>query len=383
MNNVAGYLQWVEIDSNALSHNVRIFRKLAGPKRKLLAVVKANAYGHGLLEVARLIRKNGIDWFGVNTLEEGISLRQAAITEPIIVLGYVPLNCLEEAVSGDLRLTVFNYETVEVLNRIAAKLKKKVYIHIKVETGTNRLGVLVSDLVPFARSLKKNTCFVIEGLSSHFANIEDTTSHDYPRRQLELYRAAMKKLDRLGINVKFRHMSCTASCLLFREPELNLARVGIGLYGLWPSKETLVSWLITRKKPVSLRPVLTWKARVAQVKRIPSGSYVGYGCTYQTTRPTTLAVVPVGYFDGYDRGLSNVAHVLIRGKRAPVRGRVAMNFIMVDVTDISGVTVEDEVILIGSSGHEKISADDLAALAGTINYEIVSRIGCHVPRVVI
>jgi alanine racemase len=178
-------------------------------------------------------------------------------------------------------------------------------------------------------------------------------------------------------------MSCTASTILFPEPDFNLARVGIGLYGLWPSKETYLSCLLEKKKPLSLKPVLAWKARIAQVKKVPAGAYVGYGCTFRTTRPTVLAVVPVGYFDGYDRGLSNAAHVLVKGRRAPVRGRVAMDFFMADVSDIPGVKLEDEVTLLGADGRERISAEDLAALAGTISYEILSRINPLVPRVIV
>jgi alanine racemase len=178
-------------------------------------------------------------------------------------------------------------------------------------------------------------------------------------------------------------MSCTASTILFPEPGFNLARVGIGLYGLWPSKETYLSCLLDRRDPLALKPILAWKARVAQVKKVPSGADIGYGRTYRTTRPTALAVIPVGYYDGYDRGLSNTAHVLIKGRRAPVRGRVAMDFFMADVTDIPGVRLEDEVTLIGADGRERVSAEDLATLAGTISYEILARINPSVPRVVV
>jgi alanine racemase len=178
-------------------------------------------------------------------------------------------------------------------------------------------------------------------------------------------------------------MSCTASTILFPEPGFNLARVGIGLYGLWPSKETYLSCLLDRKEPLSLEPVLSWKAGIAQIKKVPAGADIGYGCTYRTTRPTRLAVVPVGYYDGYDRGLSNAAHVLVRGRRAPVRGRVAMDFFMADVTDVPGAGLEDQVTLLGADGRERITAEDLAALAGTISYEILARINPLVPRIVV
>lgn len=373
----------VEIKRAALVHNIREFRRLVGRKRKFLAVVKANAYGHGLLEVAEVALRHGVDWLGVNSIEEGTALRKAGVVAPILVLGYAPFHGLEEAVARDLRLTVYNRETVRRLAVLAARSGKTVPLHVKVETGTWRQGVEVKDVAAFVRDIHKRPGLIVEGLSSHFANIEDTTKHVYSRRQLESYRSACRELEARGLGVPLRHMSCTASTILFPEPEFNLARVGIGLYGLWPSKETYLSCILEKKKPLALEPVLSWKARVAQVKKVPAGAYIGYGCTYRTTRPTVLAVVPVGYFDGYDRGLSNAAHVLIKGRRAPVRGRVAMNFFMADVTDVPGVGLEDEVTLLGADGRERITADDLAALAGTISYEILSRINPLIPRVVI
>ena len=373
----------VEIKKSALVHNIREFRRLVGRKRKFLAVVKANAYGHGLIEVSKIDVRNGVDWLGVNSVEEGAALREAGVEVPVLVIGYVPFLGLEEAVARDLRLTVYNRETVRRLAALAVRFRKTIPLHVKVETGTWRQGVDIKDVGPFVRDIRKHPGLVVEGLSSHFANIEDTTKHDYPRRQLECYRSACRELEAHGLRVPFKHMSCTASTILFPEPDFNLARVGIGLYGLWPSKETYLSCILEKKKPLSLEPVLSWKARIAQVKKVPAGAYVGYGCTYRTTRPTVLAVVPVGYFDGYDRGLSNAAHVLVRGRRAPVRGRVAMDFFMADVTDIPGVKLEDEVTLLGADGRERISAEDLAALAGTISYEILSRINPLIPRVLV
>jgi alanine racemase len=373
----------IEISRSALVRNIREFRRIVGRKRKFMAVVKANAYGHGLLEVARIALGAGVDWLGVNSVEEGVALRDAGIKAPVLVLGYVPFRGLEEAAARELRLTVYNRETVGRLSTLAVRLGKTVPVHVKVETGTWRQGVAPKDVGAFVKDILKRPGLVLEGLSSHFANIEDTTKHDYPRRQLDAFRAARRELDGRGISVPFTHMSCTASTILFPEPGFNLARVGIGLYGLWPSKETYLSCILEKKKPLSLEPVLAWKARIAQVKKVPAGAYIGYGCTFRTTRPTVLAVVPVGYFDGYDRGLSNAAHVLVKGRRAPVRGRVAMDFFMADVTDVPGVGLEDEVTLLGTDGRERVGAEDLAALAGTISYEILARINPLIPRVVV
>jgi len=376
-------IERVEIARRALVGNIGEFRRLIGPRRKFLAVVKANAYGHGLLEVAGIAVAEGVGWLGVNSVEEGTALRRAGIAAPVLVLGYAPLDSLEAAVAGDLRLTVYNRETVERLADLAARLRRTVRLHIKVETGTWRQGVDPKDLASFVRDVRRRPGLTVEGLSSHFANIEDTTKHDYPRRQLAVYRAAVRDLEAGGPRIPLKHMSCTASTILFPEPGFNLARVGIGLYGLWPSKETYLSCLLDRKEPLSLEPVLSWKAGIAQIKKVPAGADIGYGCTYRTTRPTRLAVVPVGYYDGYDRGLSNTAHVLVRGRRAPVRGRVAMDFFMADVTDVPGVGLEDQVTLLGADGRERITAEDLAALAGTISYEILARINPLVPRIVV
>lgn len=382
MNVDKSFTQWVEIDAASFRQNVEAFRSRLG-KTELMPVIKSNAYGHGLLPIARLADSLGINWFGVNSVEEGISLRQAGFQQKILVLGYVPLAQAELAVEYDLRVVVYNPENIRALAEAARRQKKKVYLHLKVETGTNRQGIPIKKIGNIWREIKKHPQLVLEGLSSHFANIEDTTDDYYPKFQLENFRQAVDWFKQRDINVPLRHMSCSAASILFPETHFELARVGIGLYGLWPSKETMVSCRLRGQEALRLKPVLSWRARVAQVKNVARGAYVGYGCTYRTTRPTRLAVIPVGYYDGYDRSLSNAAYVLIRGKRAPVRGRVCMNFFMVDVTDIPGVKLEDQVTLIGKDGRDKITADQLATLAGTINYEIVSRINPSIPRVVV
>ena len=376
-------VQRIEISRAALVHNIREFRRIIGPRRLFLGVVKANAYGHGLLETSVLAAAEGVDWLGVHSVEEGVALRESGLGLPILVLGYAPLGVLEEAVAHDLRLTVYNRETVRRLGALAGRAKTSVRLHVKVETGTWRQGLALRDLGPFVREIRGHPGLVLEGLSSHFANIEDTTKHDYPRLQLDCYREACREVEAAAGPVPIKHMSCTASTILFQEPDFNLARVGIGLYGLWPSKETYLSAALQTKEPPDLRPVLSWKARVAQIKKVPPGAFISYGCTYRTTRPTVLAVIPVGYSDGYDRRLSNAAHVLIKGRRAPVRGRVAMDFFMADVTDVPGVKLEDEATLLGAAGRERVSAEDLAGLVGTIGYEVLARLNPRIPRVVV
>lgn len=362
---------------------MRQFRRLAGKKSLLLAMVKANAYGHGMIPIARLAIETGADWLGVHSLEEGICLRRESLTCPILVSGYVPLNRLEEAVEGGLRLTVYNRESVRKLKSICRRLGKSVRLHLKVETGTYRQGIPLRNVFSFADEIRKGKGLILEGISSHFANIEDTTDHSYARYQKKNFQEVIDELEAGGFDIPIKHMSCTAAAILFPETYFNMIRTGIGIYGLWPSKETYLSCLLQKRRPLSLKPVLTWKARIAQIKKVPSGSLIGYGCTYKTTRKTTLAVVPVGYYDGYSRRLSNQSYVLVKGIRAPLRGRVAMDFIVIDVTDIPGVKQEDEVVLIGRNGEEAVTADFLASLEGTINYEIVTRINPGIPRIIV
>jgi alanine racemase len=377
------FLQWVEVDSEALKNNLSEFRRLIGKDRLLLATVKANAYGHGLEEVSRIVLQAGADWLGVHTLEEGIELRRSGMKCPILVLGYVAFEDLENAVKHNLRLTVYSMETVRRLGSLRPAYGKTIPIHIKTETGTHRQGVPMEEVLPFIKEVNAQPTLTIEGISSHFANIEDTTDHSYARYQLKNFQEVCEHLDKEGIEIPVKHIACTAAVILFPETLFDMVRVGIGLYGLWPSKETYVSCLLRNRDPSRLKPVLSWKTRIAQLKKIPKGAYIGYGCTYRTTRETLLGVLPVGYYDGYSRAFSNVSHVLIKGQRAPVRGRVAMDFTMVDVTDIPGLKEEDEVVLIGKSGEERITADALASFAGTINYEIVARINPQIPRIVL
>jgi alanine racemase len=375
-------LQWVEINRQAFLHNVDEFKKRLG-RAGLMAVIKGNAYGHGLLEVAGLANEAGIKWFGVHSLEEGLTLRQAGFKQKILILGYVPLAQSGQLVEAELRTTVYNLQTLRALSAASCQQRKPAFVHLKIETGTNRQGLPVSQLGNFINLLKKSPGLILEGVSSHFANIEDTTDDHYPSYQIENFLEAVNWLEQQGLKVPVRHMSCSAAAILFPKTHFNLARVGIGLYGLWPSKETLVSCHLRGQEPLKLKPVLSWRARIAQVKNVPRGAYIGYGCTYRTTRPTRLAIIPVGYYDGYDRSLSNSAYVLIKGKRAQVRGRVCMDFIMADITDIPEVDLEDRVTLLGTEGKEKITADQLASLASTINYEIITRINPFIPRLIV
>jgi alanine racemase len=374
-------LSWVEISRSALQHNIKVLRKQVGSQVILAPSVKANAYGHGMVEIAKMALKAGADWLCINALFEAEILRKAGIKAPLYIMGYVLKRDLADVIRLKCRLVVYNKETIAELGRAAEKLRQKVRIHIKMETGNNRQGVPMSEMFDFVEFTRKFPFIEIEGIATHFANIEDTTNDRYARFQLENFKRALSELASRGINIPIPHCANSAATILFPETHFAMVRPGIAVYGLWPSEEIK---MIAKKRHrlISLQPVLSWKTKIAQIKEIPKGSFVGYGCTYQTKRKTRLAILPIGYYDGYDRGFSNKSHVLIHGKRAPVRGRVCMNITMVDVTDIPAADAEDTVTLLGKDGREEISAEYLGDLIGTINYEITTRIHEGIPRVV-
>jgi alanine racemase len=375
-------LVWVELDAAAPDHNLRQLRR--GLKRgvALCAVVKANAYGHGLRAIAGLIPS--ADWLAVNSLEEGAELRALGERRHVLVLGHVPLARVGEAVALDLDLTLFNAESLDALAASAASVaERKARVHLKIETGTGRQGVLPESVPEFVERLDRLPGLELVGLSTHFANVEDTLNHGYAQEQLARFAGVLETLERGRRRPQIVHSASTAAGILLPSTHFTMVRAGIGLYGLWPSRETYLSAVMGRRAVPELRPVLSWKTRLAQIKLLPEGSYIGYGCTYRTTRPTRLGVLPVGYADGYDRGLGNTAHVLVRGRRAPVIGRVCMNLTMVDLTDIPQAALEDEAVLLGRDGEEAITAETLAGWAGTINYEVVTRISPLLERRVI
>ncbi|MBI2567688.1 MAG: alanine racemase [Candidatus Schekmanbacteria bacterium] len=374
---------WVEISATALRHNLGEFRRIIGPRCGLMAVVKSNAYGHGLAIVAGEAAAAGVEALGVNTVDEGLTLRRAGIDTRIVVLGYLTPAAMAEAVAARLEPTVYQMEAIASARTAAAAARTRARLHLKVETGTHRQGVSEAELISVSRAITADPHLELAGLSTHFANIEDTTDHTYARQQLACYEALVRRLADHGIVPGIRHIACSAAAILLSETHQDMARVGIGLYGLWPSKETYLSSLLQAGMRVDLVPVMALKARIAQVKDVPAGAYVGYGLTYRATHPTRLAVLPIGYYEGYDRGLSNLAHVLVHGVRAPVRGRICMNICMVDVTDVPAAAVNDEVVLLGAQGDERVRAEDLARHIGTINYEIVARIHPDLPRVLV
>ncbi len=375
------YLTWIEIDSGALRRNIITIRKLAGGRRIAVAV-KANAYGHGLREIIGLLEKENIDYIAVHSLKEAADARKFGWQNRILIVGYISLADLEAVFKLNLEPTVYNMETISRLGKLTEKLKSNANIHLKIETGTNRQGVEESKIEKAVEFIKKYSGLQLKGVSTHFANIEDTTDHTYANFQLQRFNKTVTKIKKLGLRPQYRHTACSAALLLFEDTKFELVRPGIALYGLWPSKETYLSYRLQGGSNDILTPVLSWKTKVIQIKDVPADAFVGYGCTYRTTARTKLAVLPVGYYDGYDRGLSNLAYVLIKGKRAPIRGRICMNLMMVDITDINGIKLEEPVTLLGRENQEKISADQMALWANTVNYEIVSRINEGITRII-
>ena len=374
---------WVEVSERAYAANLRFFRRLVGPRVELSAVIKSNAYGHGFEIVAALAARHGADSYCVHSLGEALRLRRAGFAQDVLIMGPVPPARLDEVVAEDFRLVLFDRETARRLAELT-DADGRARVHLKLETGTHRQGIDDGELGWFVDFLGRHPRLVVDGAYTHFANIEDTTRHDYAELQLERFGAALERLSVAGVEPSCRHTACSAATLVVPRTHFDMVRLGISQYGLWSSKETYLSYRLAHPgEDTVLRPVLSWKTRITQLKQVPAGAYVGYGCTYQTTRATRVAVIPTGYADGYDRRLSNQAWVLVRGRRAPVRGRVCMNLTMVDVTDVPEVELGDEVVLLGRQGDQQITADDLAALAGTINYEIVTRINWDLPRILV
>ena len=374
-------LRWVEISKHSLSHNVSALKERLSNDCLFCPCVKANAYGHGLVETSKILLDAGADWLSVNALYEAEILREAGVTAPIYVMGYTLLNDLEKAWNLDVRLVVYDLETVVKLGEIARSRSgdESLKLHLKVETGNNRQGVEVEDVVSFAEEITKVEGLELEGIATHFANIEDTTDHTYAFKQVDRFKEAANLLREAGFDNFIMHCANSAATILYPETHFDMARVGIAAYGMWPSTETRVSYQNLHKNGFSLKPAFVWKSVVAQIKTAPKDSAIGYGCSYKTTRDTRVAIIPIGYYDGYDRHLSNSSYVLIRGHRAKLLGRVCMNIIMVDVTDIPDIELEDEVTLLG----DEITAEMFAGWIGTINYEVTTRVNERIPRVVV
>lgn len=369
-------LSYIEISKKGLIHNARALKRIAS-RKEVVGVIKANAYGHGQNEVAKIIEPY-VDYFQVDDIEELRLLRKVS-KKQTLVFGYVQESDLEEAVALHGTLAVYDAPRLRALQHIGAKRKIKIPVHIKIDAYLGRQGLLLESIPAFIGECGKAPNVAVEGIYSHFSNIEDTTNMAHAKKQVAAFESAMALFRDEGFSNIKTHMSATSGLLtLDTKLSTSLVRLGLGLYGMWPSEALEKEW----GGKLTLAPVMHWVSHIAQVKKLPKGFAVGYGCAYITKRPTTIAVIPQGYSDGFDRGLSNCGTVLIHGMRAPIIGRVAMNIIVADVTHIPNVRAEDGVVLLGSQKKELISAEEIAKKLGTINYEITTRTSPLLPRIV-
>ncbi|MEW6724867.1 MAG: alanine racemase [Bacillota bacterium] len=363
---------WAEIDVAKFVHNLRQLRKAAGGT-DLMAVVKADAYGHGAVPLARAAVEAGARYLGVAIVEEGVELREAGITAPILVLGASPPEQALMVVEYNLTQTVASPELVRALGEAAGQRGRIALVHLKLETGMGRIGVAPGpQLDSLLTEIQATPGIRLEGVFTHLA-AADQADQTYSRLQMRAFESGLRQVQAAGFRGIIRHVSNSAGIIALPGARYDLVRAGISLYGYFPSSEV--------RRDLDLRPVLSWKARISHVKEVPAGYSVGYGCTYHTQYPTTIATVPLGYADGFPRLLSNRGEVLVRGVRCQLVGRVCMDQIMLDVGKIDGVQSGEEAVIIGQQGNERLTADDLARGVGTISYEILTGIQKRVPRV--
>ncbi len=354
---------WVEVNLDAIAKNVKNIKKLISEKKELIAVVKGNAYGHDILEIASVVLNNGATRLAVARLEEGIFLRKSGITVPILVLGLTLKQQAELVVSYNITPTVSEYEMIEKLSDSALKKEKIVKVHLKVDTGMGRIGICPNHVLNFIKKLKVLKNVQIEGIFTHFS-VADENDKTYTEKQFRKFMEVLTVLEKEGIRIPAKHVGNSATLLDLPHMWLDLVRPGISVYGLYPSREV--------QKTVKLIPAHSFKTRIVFLKELSTGESIGYGRTYTTKKKrTVVASLPVGYADGYNRLLSNQGEVLVRGRRFPVIGRVCMDQTMIDVTNLPQVEIGDEVVLWGRQGQEEITVEEIADKIGTINYEIV------------
>jgi alanine racemase len=371
---------WVEINTRALENNARRLKEILGARAELMAMVKANAYGHGAVESARAAIRGGATWLGVYAAGEGIELRDAGIRAPILVLGPTMPERVRDALVRDLTLTIPAREYMAPILDAAQFLNLRARVHVKIDTGMTRLGLDAESAAQEILDFAKHDRIHVQGIFTHLAVSDDPHARGTPhwgehftRRQLETFLRVVDELARAGLQLEYRHAANSPGALYYQNAQLNLARAGILLYGLHPSSDA--------PRPAGFEPALAFKTRVALVRQVPPGRFVSYGATFETQRVSRIAVLMVGYADGFRRQPNNYHEVLVRGKRAPIVGRVCMDQTMIDVTEIPDVAAGDEVVLIGKQGADELSAEAVGERLGTNNYETVTTISARVPRV--
>lgn len=366
---------YATIDLDAVTWNLENMKKNISKDTKIIAVLKADAYGHGAVPIAQHIESLSYIWgIAVACVEEGMELREAGIKKPILILGYTFAEDYPTIIEHDMRPAVFTFEMAQHLSDAAVKMNQTAKIHIKVDTGMGRIGYRdINEAVPEILKISKLPHIEIEGIFTHFARADEAeTTLAYV--QLEKFQQFISRLEEEGLSIPMKHCSNSAGIIRMKEANMDAVRAGIILYGLYPSDEV-------EKEPVALRPVMELKTHISYVKTVEKGTAISYGGTFITEKETKVATIPVGYADGYCRGLSNKGYVLIHGKRAPILGRVCMDQFMVDVTEIQDAKILDEVTLLGRDGKEKITLEELGDLSGRFNYEFACCISKRVPRV--
>lgn len=371
-------LSYIEISKGNLVHNIKQFRRVIDTRTKISAVIKSNAYGHGDIEVAKILNPY-VDYFQVNSVEELARVRTIS-RKPVFVLGYIQKSELKRAIELGCIISIFDIEHTKALNFVAQKLNRKVKVHIAIDSHLGREGIMPVDLPNFLIEFKKLKNIICDGVYSHFANIEDTTDFSHGQKQIDAFKSVFEQFKNAGYKNIKNHISATSGILAYEKWKgiHDIARIGVGMYGMWPSVELEKMW----KKKITLKPVIRYVTHVAQVKKLPKGHTVGYGLTYITKSEMQIAVIPQGYADGLSRTLSNNGSVLIKGTKAPILGRMAMNMFVVDVSHIKGARAEDEVVILGTQKGEVITAEEIARNMGTINYEVTTHLSQFLPRII-
>jgi alanine racemase len=370
-------LSWIEIDGAAVRHNYRQFCRLAG-KERVAPVLKANAYGHGLPEVYKALAAEDPPWLCVNYVAEAARLRDLGYGGRLLVVGPAVARQLPEAEALRAELVIGNHELLKAWVERPTPCK----IHVKFDTGMGRQGFAPAEAGQVAAQLaaRKEWKELVAGVATHFANVEDVTDHAYASQQLKLFGEARRAFAAAGMTPLY-HAASSASALIMDESRFDLERVGVSLYGVWPSSLTRVSFLQLNDRVIELKPVLSWRTEVTTLRKVPAGQFIGYGCTYRATRDLRVAVVPVGYYEGYPRlAGESPSYVLLHGQRCPLVGRICMNMLMVDTTHVPKAAVGDTITLIGGQGEDHVSAQDLAGWSKTIHYELLTRLHPEIPR---
>ncbi|MBA4603342.1 alanine racemase [Thermoactinomyces sp. AMNI-1] len=363
----------IEVDLDALEHNIRQFRRHLKENVKVMAVVKADAYGHGAVQVARTALQAGASYLAVAFVDEAVELRNAGIAAPILILGYTPPRAISTAVQYDLTCTVYSRENLRQMIETAKRAGKTLRVHVKVDTGMGRLGLFPEDVLSFVRDMVQSPYIDWEGIFTHYATA-DEADKEYALKQEQKFRQVVESLTRENLKPKIAHIANSAGSIDLRERTYNMVRLGISMYGLYPSAEV-------NRQSVSLKPILTLKTKVASVKKPVAGTGISYGKTYIVNGEEWVAALPIGYADGINRRLSNRGHVLIAGKKVPIIGRICMDQLMVNVTEIMPVEVGQEVVVYGKQQGAEITVDEVADLLDTINYEVTCMLSSRIPRV--